>query len=79
MKYIPCGGIGVTSVYNVGLRKYNFRGQWSAPLRNRWWSKKTERLTVLKSGVGSLAVGSYFQRGSAPPPPPRNLEPRVQK
>ena len=70
MKYIPCGGIGVTSVYNLGLRKYNFREKSSTPLRIRWWSKKTERWTALKSGGGSLAVSSYFQRV---PPPPQHI------
>ena len=30
--------------------------------------KKTERQTAPKSRGGSLAVGTYVQRGSAPPP-----------
>ena len=39
-------------------------------LKNRGRQKKTEGRTMLKSSSGSLAVGSYLQRGSAPPPPP---------
>ena len=31
--------------------------------------KKTQGRRALKNGGGSLAVGSYLQRGSAPPPP----------
>ena len=42
--------IGVTLVYNFALRKFDFRGQWPA---------------TPKKGGGSLAVGSYLQRGSA--------------
>ena len=37
--------------------------------QNRGWSKKTEGWTGLKNRGGSLAVGTYLQRGSAPPPP----------
>ena len=37
-------------------------------LKNRGRSKKTERRTRPKSRGGSLAVGTYLQRGSAPPP-----------
>ena len=44
-------------------------GRWSATPRNRGQSNKTQGRTALKSGSGSLAVGSYIQRGSAPPPP----------
>ena len=32
--------------------------------------KKFGGQTVLKSRGGSLAVGTYLQKGSAPPPPP---------
>ena len=38
-------------------------------LKNRGRSKKTEGRTRPKSKGGSLAVGTYLQRGSAPPPP----------
>ena len=31
---------------------------------------KTQGQTALKSGGGSLAVGSYLKKGSAPPPFP---------
>ena len=37
-------------------------------LKNRGRSKKTEGRTRPKSKGGSLAVGTYLQRGSAPPP-----------
>ena len=30
---------------------------------HRWWSMKTQGRTALKSGGGSLAVGSFLQRG----------------
>ena len=33
-------------------------------------NKKTEGQTRPKSKGGSLAVGTYLQRGGAPPPPP---------
>ena len=36
-------------------------------LKNRRRSKKTEGRTRPKSKGGSLAVGTYLQRGSAPP------------
>ena len=52
------GKIGVTFVYNFGLRSFYFRGQWSATLQNRGQSKKTQGQTALKNGGGSLAVGS---------------------
>ena len=35
--------------------------------------KKFGGQTVLKSRGGSLAVGTYLQKGSAPPPPPPPL------
>ena len=38
-------------------------------LKNRGQSKKTEGRTRQKSKGGSLAVGTYLQKGSAPPPP----------
>ena len=41
--------------------------------KNRRHSKKTQGRTGLKSGGGSLAVGTYLQRGSAPPPPGSHL------
>ena len=53
------GKSGVPFVCNFKLS--DFRGWWSATPKNRGQSKK--------SGGGSLAVGSYLQRGSAPPPP----------
>ena len=40
------------------------RGQWSATLKNRGRSKKTQKLTALKSGGNSLPVGTYLQSGS---------------
>ena len=54
-------------VYNFALRKFDFRGQWSATTKNRGGSKKTEGQRALKNGGCSLAVGSYLQTGSAPP------------
>ena len=66
---MPCGRIGVTFVYNFALRKFDFRGRWSATPKNRGLSKKTQGRRALKNGGGSLAVGSYLQRSSAPPPP----------
>ena len=62
-------------LYSFALRKYDFRGQWSATLKNRGRSKKTQELTALKSGGSSLPVGTYLQRGSAPPPPPWRMSP----
>ena len=38
-------------------------------LKNRGRSKKTEGREGPKNKVGSLAVGTYLQRGSAPLPP----------
>ena len=64
------GIIGVPFVYNFALRKFDFRGRWSATPKNRGRSKKTQGWIGLKSGGGSLAVGTYLQRGSAPSPPP---------
>ena len=58
------------------LRKFYFRGWRSATPQNRGRSKKTQGPTALKSRGGSLAVSSYLQRGSAPPPPP-GVEPRM--
>ena len=43
-------------------------------LKIRGRSKKTEGWTGPKSRGGSLAVGTYLQRGSAPPPPERDRE-----
>ena len=63
------GKTGVTIVYNIALSKFDFRDQWSATPQNRGRSKKNQGRTVLKHWAGSLAVGSYIQRGSAPPPP----------
>ena len=60
------GKIGVTIVYNFALRKFDFRGRWSATPQNRGRSKKTQGRTVLKNGGGSLAVSTHLQRGSAP-------------
>ena len=62
------GKIRVTIVYNFALKNCDFRGRWFATPKNRGRSKKTQRRTALKNGGGSLAVGSYLQRGSAPPP-----------
>ena len=53
----------------------DFGGRWSVTLKNRGRSKKTEGRTRPKSRGGSLAVGTYLQRGSAPPPPPPPLLP----
>ena len=33
------------------------------------WSKRTQQRADLKSGGGSLAMGTYFHGGSPPPPP----------
>ena len=63
------GKIGVTIVYNFPLKNCDFRRRWSAIPKNRGRSKKTQGRTALKNGGGSLAVGSYLQRGSAPPLP----------
>ena len=61
------GRIGVTFVHNFVLRNYDFRWEWSATQKNSGRSKKIQGQTALKNGGGSLAVGSYLQRGSAPP------------
>ena len=68
--------IGVIFVYNFALKKFNFRGRWFQTLKNRGQSKKTQGRTALKNRGGSLAVGSYLQRGSAPPPPRCGLSQR---
>ena len=60
----------VSFVLNFALRWYDFRGWWSATIKNRGRSKKTQWQTALKSRGGSLAVGIYLQRGSTPPPHP---------
>ena len=57
-------------VANFVLRMSDFGGRWPVNLKNRGRSKKTEGRTRPKSRGGSLAVGTYLQRGSAPPPPP---------
>ena len=59
----------ITCTLSFPLRKYDFRGQLFAAPKNRGQSKRTQGRTVLKNEGGSLAVGSYLQRGSAPPPP----------
>ena len=68
------GREGGRSTSFLAPNKFGFRGRWSATAKNRgWspgWSKKTQGRTALKNGGASLAVGSYLQRGSAPPPPP---------
>ena len=59
----PCmlyGMIGVPCLYNFALRKFDFRGLWSVTPKNRGWSNITQRQ------IGSLAVGTYHERGSAP-------------
>ena len=56
----------VTFVYNFALTIFYFRGTWFQTPKNRGRSKKTQGRTALKNGGGSLAVGSYLQRGSAP-------------
>ena len=65
-----CGKIGVSFVYKFALKKFDFRGRWSATAKNRGRSKKTEGQRALSNRGVTLAVGSYFQRDSAPPPPP---------
>ena len=52
------------------LRMFDFRRRWSATLKNRGQTIKIQEQTVLISRGGSSAVGTYRQRGSAPPPPP---------
>ena len=51
-------------VYNFALRKFDFRGRWSATPKNRGRSKKTQGWTGLKSGGCSLVVT---------PPSPRDI------
>ena len=70
--------IGIPFVCNFALRKFYFRGRWSATPKNRGRLKKTHGLTALKSGGSSLAVGSYFQRGSDPPPLPKDSPGRTK-
>ena len=48
------------------LKILDFRGRWSVTLKSRGRSKKTDVRTGPKSKGGSLAVGTYLQRGSAP-------------
>ena len=62
------GIIGVPFVYIFALRKFDFKGRGSVTPKNKGRSKKIQGRTGLKNGGGSLAVGSYLQRGSAPPP-----------
>ena len=62
--------IWISFVGHFVLRMSDFGGRWSVNLKNRGWSKKTEGRTRPKSKGGSLAVGTYLQRGSATPPPP---------
>ena len=69
------GKIGVTILYNFALRKFDFRGRQSATPNNREWSEKTQERTALKNGGDSLAVSSYLQKSSAPPP--RRPEPAM--
>ena len=61
-----CGKNWFPFAYNFALRKFNFRGQWSATYKNRGRSKKTQGRTDLKRRGGSLPVGTYLQGGSAP-------------
>ena len=60
------GRIGVTFVYAFTVRKYYFRGQWSATPKNGGWSKRTLGWTVLKSGGSTLEVGTYLQEAVPP-------------
>ena len=54
-------------MYNFALKKLDFREWWFQTPKNRVRSKKTQGRTGLKNGGVSLVVGSYLQRGSAPP------------
>ena len=58
----------ITFVDNFVLVMFDFGGRWSMTLKNRGRLKKTQGWTAPKSRGGSLAVGTYLQRGSAPPP-----------
>ena len=48
------------------MRRSDFRGRWSATLKNRVLSNKTQRWTAQKTG----AVDSYILKEAVPPPPP---------
>ena len=65
---IARGVAGDEGNLGTGWPKYDFRGRWSATPTNRGQSIKTQGRTALKSGGGSLAMGAYIQRGSAPLP-----------
>ena len=46
-------------------------------LKIRGQSEKTERMTAQKNKGGILAVGTYLQRGSGPPPPHGGYGPKA--
>ena len=48
------------------LRIFHFGGRWSVTLKNRGRSKKTDGWRGPKTRGSSLAVGTDFERGSAP-------------
>ena len=57
------GKIRVTFVYHSAMRKFDLK----APKIGDG-QRKLRGVRALKNGGGSLAVGSYLQRGSGPPP-----------
>ena len=61
------GKIGATFIYNFAMRKFDFRGRWSATPKNKGWSKKSQGRTALKSGA---VVGITTFKEAVPPPPP---------
>ena len=65
------GKIGGTFVWNLHLESLILEGS-GLQLPTIGGVKETQWQTPQKNGGGSLAAGSYLQRGSAsPPPPPR--------
>ena len=58
------GMIGVPFSYNSALRKFDFRGRWSATPKNQGRSKKTGTV------VWQHSVATFKEAVPPPPPPP---------
>ena len=71
------GKIGVTIVYNFALRKFDFRGWWSATPKIGGRSKKTQGKTALKTEAVVWQWVGTFKEAVPPPPSPAGYPPRL--
>ena len=63
------GRIGLTFVYSSALKKYDFRGQWSATLKNRGGQRKLKFGQPWKAGAVVWQLVATFKEAVTPPPP----------